>query len=115
MVGQDRQVHQAGVSDESEVKENYEAGSWNMSDDQLKGSCEQRSRRPMNMNENNDNYLARSSHPINFKDGTVQRVEFRPHFVYIQARLGQEDMNKARNSSDRLRHGCDMENGQEEK
>jgi hypothetical protein len=97
------------------VNETNEAGSWNMSDDQLNGICEQWSRRPMNMNEDNDNYLTSFSHPIIFKDGTAQHLEFRPKFVYIQALVGQENMNKARNLIDRLRHGCDIYNGKEKK
>eukprot|EP00972_Heterocapsa_arctica_P066015 9739421-Heterocapsa_arctica.AAC.1 len=75
-----------------------------MSDDQLNGLYEQWSRRPMTMNEEIDNYLAKFSQPISFEDGTAQQIEFRPHFVYIQALLGQDSVNRARNSSDRLRH-----------
>jgi len=100
---------------ESEVKDDYEGSSWYMSEEKLKLSCEQWSRRANNINENNNNYLEEIFYPIIFKDGTWQRVEFRPQFVYIQARLGQDNMNKARNSDDMLRQRCDTKNGPEQK
>eukprot|EP00972_Heterocapsa_arctica_P073294 10823766-Heterocapsa_arctica.AAC.1 len=67
------------------------------------------------MNEDNNNYLEEVFHPIIFKDGTWQRVDFRPQFVYIQARLGQDNMNKARISNDMLRQRGDITNGREQK
>eukprot|EP00972_Heterocapsa_arctica_P032061 4724201-Heterocapsa_arctica.AAC.1 len=42
-------------------------------------------------------------------------MEFRLHFVYIQALLGQYCMNCARNPNDRLRHmGCYIDNIKEQ-
>ncbi len=100
---------------EAEVKDDYEGISWYMSEEKLKLSCEQWRRRANNINESNNNDLEDFCYPIIFKDGTRQRLEFRPQFVYIQARLGQDNMNEVRNSNDMLRQRCDTKNGPEQK
>eukprot|EP00972_Heterocapsa_arctica_P037831 5569106-Heterocapsa_arctica.AAC.1 len=64
---------------------------------------EQRSIEAHIMNENNDNDLDKICDPITFKDGARQRIVLRPQFMYIQARPGQANMNKARNSNEMLR------------
>eukprot|EP00972_Heterocapsa_arctica_P103265 15217236-Heterocapsa_arctica.AAC.1 len=55
MVGQNRQVHQAGIPDEAELKKGYGEGSWNIGEDQLEGLCEQLSSRALNMNDESCN------------------------------------------------------------
>ncbi len=99
----------------AEVRDDYEGISWYMSEEKMNIWSEQWRREAHNMNENNGNDLEDFCDPIIFKDGTRQRIEFRPQFMYIQARLGQANMNEARNSNDTLRQRGDTKNGPEQK